>query len=171
MFHGTLPNGGGTNVNQYTLVYDLYFSSSTWRSLLQTETANTDDGELFINPSGGLGISSVYDGNVTSGAWHRIALAMDLSGPGQAPVLTKFIDGVKVGNQTGGLSLPDGRFALHTFALLFGDNDGDIADTYVSSVQLTNGRRPDAFLAALGGPSANKIPGAIKATLQVLRVI
>jgi hypothetical protein len=166
MFHGQAPNGGGTNVNQYTLIYDLYFASSTWRSLLQTEVANTTDGELFINPTGGLGISGFYDGNVTAGAWHRIALAVDLSGPGQAPVLTKFIDGVKVGNQTGGLSVPDDRFSLGPLALLFGDNDGDIADTYVSSVQFSNGRRPDAFLVALGGPTAYKIPGAIKATIQ-----
>jgi len=166
MFHGQLPNGGGTNVNQYTLIYDLYFASSTWRSLLQTDITNATDGELFINPSGGLGISGFYDGNVTAGGWHRIALAIDLSGPGQAPVLTKFIDGVKVGNQTSGLSVPDDRFSLGPFALLFGDNDGDIADTYISSVQFSNGRRPDAFLASLGGPTAYKIPGAIKATIQ-----
>jgi len=81
-------------------------------------------------------------------------------------VLTEFIDGVKVGNQTTGLSARDGRFALDVYALLFGDQDGDVAETFVSSVQFSNGRRPDAFIAALGGPSAARIPGAIKAAIE-----
>lgn len=73
------------------------------------------------------------------------------------------MDGVKVGNQTTGLSAVDGRFALDPAALLFADNDGETAGIYVSSIQFSDGRRPDAFITALGGPSAAKIPGAIKA--------
>ena len=166
MYHGAAPNGGGAYVNQYTIIYDIFYpsTSSLWRSLLQTDTGNTSDGDLFFNPSGGLGISSVYEGFLAPDAWHRVTVAFDLTGPGQAPVLTKFIDGVKVGNQTGGLSNRDGRFALDPYALLFADNDGDVAEGYVSSIQFNNGRRPDAYLAGLGGPSAAKIPGAIKAT-------
>jgi len=174
MYHGAAPNGGGAYVNQYTLVYDIYYpygSDYTWRSLLQTATGNGNDGDLFVSDANGLGISSIYNGTVTAGEWHRIAVAFDLSGPGQAPVLTKFIDGVKVGNQTGGLSGTDGRFSLDPSALLFADNDGDAAEAYVSSVQVSNGRRPDAFLEALGGPSAAKIPGVIKASLEGGQVV
>jgi hypothetical protein len=94
-----------------------------------------------------------------------------LSGPGQAPVLAKFIDGVKVGNQTASLSGVDGRFSVGPFALLFGDNDGDVGEAYVSSVQFSNGRRPDAFITALGGPSASKIPGVILAKVQAGQVV
>jgi hypothetical protein len=165
MFHGGAPNGGGSYVNQYTLIFDIYYPAAadfSWRSLFQTDTSNSSDGDLFVNPGDGVGISSVYDGSVTPDTWHRIALAVDLTGYG-SPVLSKFIDGVKVGNQTGGLSGRDGRFALDPSALLFADNDGDVNEAYVSSVQFSNGRRPDAFLAALGEPSAAKIPGAIKA--------
>jgi hypothetical protein len=171
MFHGAVPNGGGAFVNQYTLIYDVYLPFVAWRSLLQTDLSNVSDGDLFISPTGGIGISGTYDGNVAIGDWHRIALAMDLSGPGQAPVLAKFVDGVKVGNQTGGLSSVDGRFSLGTSALLFADNDGDANDTYISSVQFSNGRRPDAFIEALGGPSAAKIPGAISARPQGSSII
>ena len=78
-------------------------------------------------------------------------------------MLTKFIDGVKVGNQTSGLSGKDGRFALDPYALVFADESGDVAEAYVSSIQFSNGRRPDAFLEALGGPSPLKIPGIIRA--------
>jgi hypothetical protein len=165
MYHQAAPNGGGAYVNQYTLIYDLYLPFATWRSLLQTDITDANDGDLFIQPNGGIGISTVYNGNVTAGSWHRVAVAIDLTGPG-SPVLTKFIDGVKVGNQTTGLSGQDGRFSLDVYALLFGDQDGDAAETFVSSVQFSNGRRPDAFIAALGGPSASKIPGAIKAALE-----
>ncbi|HEX5223119.1 MAG TPA: hypothetical protein VFZ59_26410 [Verrucomicrobiae bacterium] len=166
MYHQAPPNGGGAYVNQYTLIFDLYLPFAAWRSLLQTGTGNTSDGDLFINPTGnGVGISSVYNGNITPGEWHRLAVAIDLTGPG-SPVLTKFVDGVKVGNQTTGLSGVDGRFSLDTFALLFADQDGDFAETFVSSIQFSNGRRPDAFISALGGPSAAKIPGAIKASVE-----
>jgi hypothetical protein len=167
MFHGATPNGGGSFVNQYTLIYDLYLPVVSWRSLLQTDLSNVSDGDFFINPSGGVGISGVYDGNVTANQWHRVAIAIDLAGP----VLAKFIDGVKVGNQTSGLSSVDGRFSLDPSALLFADQDGDTGDTYVSSIQFSNGRRPDAFIAALGGPSVSKIPGAITASVQSGSVI
>jgi hypothetical protein len=169
MFHGAAPNGGGAYVNQYTLIFDIYYppnSDNTWRSLWQTDVSNgaNNDGDLFVSTADGLGISSVYNGNVSAGAWHRIAAAFDLTGPG-SPVLTKFIDGVKVGNQTSGLSGVDGRFALDPSALVFADNDGDVAEAYVSSIQFSNGRRPDAFLEALGGPSPLKIPGIIRADM------
>ena len=171
MYHGAKPNGGGTNVNQYTLIYDVYYpagSDGTWRSLLQTDVGNTSDGDLFVNPSDGIGISDIYDGVVSAGAWHRLAFAIDLTGTetgtATTPVIAKFIDGVKVGNQTVGLDVGlDGRWSLGPYALLFADNDGDVAETYVSSVQFSNGRRADGFIEALGGPSALKIPGAIKA--------
>jgi hypothetical protein len=169
-FHGAAPNGGGAYVNQYTLVYDLYYPASAWRSLWQTDLTDLNDGDLFINATDGLGIGGVYDGVVGAGAWHRIALAIDLGGLG-APVLTKFIDGVKVGNQTTGLSGRDGRFSLDPAALFFADEDGDQSETYVSSLQFSNGRRPDAFLASLGGPTSSKIPGAITAGKQGSQVV
>ena len=173
MYHGAAPNGGGAYVNQYTLIFDIYYplsSDLTWRSLWQTATGNGNDGDLFVGTSDGIGISSVYNGNVSAGEWHRIAAAFDLTGPG-SPVLTKFIDGVKVGNQTTGLSGKDGRFALDPTALVFADNDGDVAEAYVSSIQFSNGRRPDAFLEALGGPSPLKIPGIIKADMTAGKVV
>jgi len=170
MYHGAAPNGGGAYVNQYTLIFDLYYpanSDATWRSLWQTDTGNTSDGDLFVGTSDGLGISSIYDGYVSPGAWHRIAAAFDLTGP----VLTKFIDGVKVGNQTAGLSAVDSRFSLDPSALVFADNDGDVAEAFVSSIQFSNGRRPDASIEALGGPSPLKIPGIIRATLANGQVV
>ena len=41
----------------------------------------------------------------------------------------------------------------------------------VSSVQFSNGRRPDAFIEALGGPSPLKIPGIIKAGVEAGQIV
>jgi len=85
-------------------------------------------------------------------------------GPGPSPIVAKFINGVKVGQQV----LPegkDGRWSLSArtdapYALLFADNDVDLQQGYVASVQLRKGRLPDVSVAAMGGPSAGRIPGA-----------
>jgi hypothetical protein len=170
--HGAQPNGGGAYVNQYTVVYDVYYNfGGSWRSLWQTATNNSNDGDFFISDTDGIGISSVYNGSVTAAVWHRIAIAFDLGGPGPAPILTKFIDGVKVGQQTTGIDVRDGRFSLGPSALLFADESGDQAETFVSSVQISDGRRPDEFLAALGGPNARKIPGVISGKLEAGQVV
>jgi hypothetical protein len=65
----------------------------------------------------------------------------------------------------------DGRWSLDPYALVFGDNDGDVAEAYVSSIQFSNGRRPDAYIQALGGPNALKIPGIIRADLVSGQVV
>ncbi len=165
MLHNASPNGGGAYVNQYTIIFDVYYpaaSNNKWRSFFQTATGNNNDGEFFVNTANGIGISGNYQGNVTAEAWHRIAFAVDLSSP-LSPAVAKWIDGVKVGYQTGLSGGRDGRFSLDPMALLFGDEDGDQAETFVSSVQFWNGKLPDPLLAAMGTPTADKLPGAIVA--------
>jgi hypothetical protein len=181
MFHGASANGGGTNVNQYTLIFDVLYpstSDNSWRAILQSDTnavTGANDSEYYINnAANGIGISGVYNGVVTASVWHRIAIAVDMSGPGPHPVLEKFIDGVKVGEQTTGLGTitVDQRFSLNPlYALLFAENNGFNNDAYVSSVQFRNGRLSDAAIAAMGGPTVNKVPGAICSSLQGNNVI
>jgi hypothetical protein len=153
-------------VNQYTLIMDVLYpqaSAGKWLVFLQTSDSNGNDGDFFANTSGGIGISGNYQGKLNPDTWHRVAFAVDLSGPGPSPIVAKFIDGVKVGEQTLGEGR-DGRWSLYgaaatpNFALLFADNDGDNALMYVNSVQFRNGRVSDADLAALGGASAAGIP-------------
>ncbi len=178
MFHGAVPNGGGTNVNQYTLIYDVLYpgtSDNSWRAILQTSTnvvTGGDDSEFYVSTSDGIGISGIYDGAVTPDNWHRITIAVDNTGPGLHPVVEKFIDGVKVGEQTAGLDVPDGRFSLNpSLALLFAEDNGYNNDAYVSSVQFRAGRLSDAAIAAMGSPTVNKIPGTICVSEQAGNVI
>jgi hypothetical protein len=166
MYHGADPNGGGNFVNQYTIIYDVYYppaSHNAWRALFQTASGNNNDGDFFINTANGLGISGNYQGSVPPATWTRIALAVDVSSP-LSPAVAKWINGVKVGYQTGLSGGRDGRFSLSPFALLFADEDGENAETYVSSVAFWNGKLPDSFIAAMGAPTAAKIPGSITAT-------
>lgn len=182
MPHGIAPNGGGTRVNQYTVIMDiLYPSTSTgFRALWQTGPPGDADAEVFINGGNGIGISSVYQGTFTADVWHRVVLAFDLT----QRELGKYIDGVNVvSGQVGATPFGiheaqylsaattvaggggvDLRWSLAPTAQFLGDNDGEVKPVYVSSVQIRDGRMSDAAIAALGAPTAGKIPGFIKAT-------
>ncbi len=156
--HGFAPNGGGRYLNQYSLIMDVMFPSRApsggWAALLQTDPANASDGEWFINPDGGIGISGNYGGSVPDGTWHRLALVIDLV----AGTFTSYVNGVRV-QQNVGQTL-DGRFAADTVMLLFADEDGENAEGYVSSVQVRDAALGDADIAALGAVSAGGVPQA-----------
>jgi hypothetical protein len=168
MRHGLSGTGGGTNVNQYTLIMDVLYGSEAnnlRRTLLQTSPFNSDEGDFRINEANALGVSGNFHGRILSNTWYRIAFAIDLAGPGPNPIVTKFINGTKVGQHALGEGR-DGRWSLSAnpitpWALLFADDDLDAQPGYVSSIQLRSGRLSDAAIAAMGAPQATKIPGAI----------
>ena len=192
MWHGASPNGGGLKVNQYSLILDiLYPSSSTgYRALWQTETnAETlTDGDLFVNGANALGISSAYQGSLTPDAWHRVVFTLDLT----RRELGKYIDGANVQTAATGASPPadagpyqylststdpadsggiDGRWSLSKGALLFADEDGELNEGFVNSIQFRAGVLTPAQVAMLGGPAASGIPCnfPLPAKLSILR--
>ncbi|RME96324.1 MAG: hypothetical protein D6766_01020, partial [Verrucomicrobia bacterium] len=156
------PNGGGALVNQWTLILDIMFpasSSGKWRSIIDTDLGLINpDGELFVNPGNGIGISGNYSGQVLPDTWHRIAFVID---QGPANVIRKYIDGVEVGVQAAGGT--DGRWALTPAfsADLFADNDGDTAPGFVNSIQLWDEPLTAGQIRALGGPTAEGLPQTI----------
>ena len=164
MTHGLGVNGGGAFLNRYTLLMDVMFPSrpTGWAALWQTSVNNSNDGEWFINPTGGIGISGNYGGSVPDGIWHRLALVVDSA----AGTFTSFVDGSQV-QQNSGVTL-DGRFAADAVALLFADENQENAAGFVNSVQL----RPEALtpldIATLGGPGAAGIPIPQLPTLRLL---
>ncbi len=177
MTHGIAPNAGGVYVNQYTLIMDVLFpyTSGGYRALWQTSLTNGTDGDLFVNGSNGIGISSQYQGDVSGDTWHRLVFTFDLV----ERELGKYVDGINVLTAPVGstplgtnlvqyLSATDGlvdkRWSLAPTARLFADEDGELAPVYVSSVQIRSGTMSAEAVAALGMPTAAKIPGAIKAT-------
>lgn len=156
--HGAAPNGGGQYVNNYTLIYDVMFpqeSNNRWRTFWQTSEANANDGDLFVNTSNGIGISGNYTGTIVPETWHRVVFTINSTDS----LITKYIDGVRVGQQNGtGI---DGRFSLGTTAMVFTDNDGDTAPGFANSIQFRNWVMTDAAVAALGGATADGIPGVV----------
>jgi|GEM_PF-419358 len=159
--------GVGQNVLQYTLLFDLLYptaSANSWRALLQTDPTDKSDGDFFFNPAGGLGISSDYDGQIVANTWYRVGLVVDVSNS----KASKYINGVKVGEQA-----IDSRWALCSstsstpYALLFADNDGENALTYVNSIQYWSGCLTDETLAALGKPTATGLPQATTNKIQL----
>ena len=167
-------NGGGAYVNQFTLIMDILYPSSSsgvYRSLLQTNTCNDsgNDGDMFLNASNQLGISGDYAGTVPPDAWSRVTLAFDLAAAG-GPVVSKYIDGVLVEAQVLDEGV-DGRWSLYTKTdnlptLLFTDNDGETAAGYVNSIQIRDYTMSDADVATLGPASAGGIPGGTGVTGQ-----
>jgi hypothetical protein len=165
MDHGIAPNGGGTRVNQYTLIMDVLVSETGpgAASLWQTgATNNTDDGDLFWQGSNfGQGTDG-YRGNgaFTAGAWHRVVAAYDMAA--SPPVVTKYVDGIKQDDWTANQGLDNPRRSLGPLAILFADGDQDERrEMWVSSVQIRSGKLSDAEIVLLGGPSANGIPVAV----------
>jgi hypothetical protein len=154
------PNGGGSLLNDWTIIFDVLFPSASdkkWRAFIETD--NTDDADLFVNPSNGIGISGNYTGNVTPNEWHRIAFAINQED--DVNVIRKYIDGKFVGVQAAGKL--DGRWGLNTggTAGLFNDNDGDVAAAYVNSVQIWDKALSTGQILALGTPLATGIPQTI----------
>lgn len=156
--HGATANGGGQFVNNYTLIMDIMFpaaSADAWRALWQTSEANGNDGDLFVNPADGIGISGNYSGTIRADTWHRVVFTINSTDG----LLTKYIDGVRVGQQS--IATTDGRFSLGATALAFTDEDEETAAGFVNSLQFRNWVINDAAVAALGGATAAGIPGAV----------
>jgi hypothetical protein len=153
-------NGGGSLVNQWTLIIDVLYppeSNGKWRTFIETDGRLINpDAEFFVNPANGIGVSGAYQGVVLPNTWHRIAFTVDQAEG--ANRIRKYIDGVEVGTQgAGGI---DGRWALSPggTALLFSDNDGDVAPGFVNSIQIYDVALPKPQIAAFGGATAAGLP-------------
>ena len=171
MRHGAKPNGGGRFVNQYTLLMDVMYPSTSndhLRALFQSDPFNHagNDADFYVGDNttlpdpDGLGANGQYDSPLAPDTWYRIAFAVDLTAPNGAQ-LTKYANGVKVASQSlpGGI---DGRYALGPTALLFtsGLNPGGLTRPgFVNSIQFVNGWMSPEAIAALGNyPTAKGLP-------------
>ncbi len=162
--HGIAPNGGGSKVNEWTLLIDFSYPQSSrsdppsgYNDLFQTDPTNTDDADWTINSSGAIGIgavgySSAYGYTTNADTWYRLVVVVD-----NGTRHDIYVDGTEIfqGNEQG----VDGRFSLADTILLFCagyDQDGDDAPINVSTVAMWDtpltasdilaiGRAGDAF--------------------------
>ena len=156
-------NGGGANTNVYTLVMDVNSPGAAWNALVDIDgDAFSSDGEVFTNPSGGLGIDGDYFGTAADGSFHRIALVFDMA---SGASMTTYIDGVPnhahTDEELGGSPTADidGRWSLLSTFNAFSDNGGGEEETLaVSNLALFSTALGASEVAALGGPGRNIVP-------------
>jgi len=162
---GIAANGGGSYVNEYTLLFDIKYPTSSagqWRCFMQTNTANSNDGDYFIHPSDeSWGVASIgYTDNATVGefysspdTWYRAVMSVDMGDTN--PFFKLYIDGTLVATHTSGLGL-DGRHSLYTdpavSLLLFADESGEDAEMHYSTVAIWDRPLTAEEIAVLGGP-------------------
>jgi hypothetical protein len=155
-----LANGGGTNLNQYSLVMDVMWpaeSALLFRAIFNSSTNNEDDAEIFVNPDDQIGVNNNYALNVPITEWHRIALVYDLANPTNSMI--RYVDG-NTNNAAPQLlegGNVDGRFSLRGGLLLFSDEDGENPTVFVNSIQLRAGAMTPEQVAALGPASSGGI--------------
>jgi hypothetical protein len=181
MHHGIAPNGDGTLVNRWTLIFDILWpdlgQGDGYSAIIEIQNDPNSDADVSVkqvSPGiGGIGISGQYEGSITAGQWHRIIVAVDMAADTPVRVMSKFVDGAKVADQTilAGGNAVDGRFSLSEIARIFsdGEHDNEVNTYYVNSVQMRDGKLDDYEAIALGGPQASGIPLVIPGSGIVTR--
>ncbi|EFH13407.1 hypothetical protein HMPREF0731_0372, partial [Pseudoroseomonas cervicalis ATCC 49957] len=158
--YAILP-GGEAPLTSYTLVYDLLIprgQDGQFGALLQTVRENGGDADLFLRLGAdgtiGLGVSGQYDGAMRFDSWHRVAITVQDAGDGTAR-LGKYIDGVKVGEQ----SVDAARFTIDPAKgfMVFADDDGETWSGWLNSLHVTDRAMSEAEVAALGGARAGGV--------------
>ena len=151
--HGIAPNGGGSFVNEYTWLMDISYpaaSAGKWMSLFQTNTGNSNDGDLFVrNSDAAIGISGPgYTANTTlADTWYRLILSVDNDSHFRIYVDgSQWLDGVAQST--------DGRFALDPFFHILADENGDDETTFISNFAVWDEALDANAASALGGAGA-----------------
>jgi len=133
--HGIAPNGGGTKVNQFSLMFDFKISSTIWHTFFQTDsTAIASDGDLFINTSNligtwALGYSST---SIVNDTWYRLVVSCD-----NTHSFKTYLDGQLLTDGTvSGMDAIDGRYSLYPYILLLADDDGDDGEMDVAEIAM-----------------------------------
>lgn len=160
--HGAGPNGGGAYTNDYTMIWDVYVSQTSWDnfdwiSLFNTNDTNTNDGDMWIwmgAEPGEFGVGTFgYAGALSPDTWHRYAITMESNDSGEVKARL-FVDGtlVAVGNTT-----RDGRFSLYNtdhpdnpWFHVMADDSGDMAPCVISSFYFADYPWDPADIKALG---------------------
>lgn len=150
--HGIGPNGGGSYVNEYTVLWDIMYpaaTASSWKTFWQTSTANANDGDLFIRPAGPQGAIGTgdtgYSTNTTNAdTWYRVVLSVD-----NGSHFRVYVDGNEWLN--GNVQPVDGRFSLDPIFHVLADEDGDDALMNLSNLAIWDEALDAAAIGALGG--------------------
>lgn len=147
MTHGIPANGGGILVNEYSIQIDFKIpEAGPWYTFFQTNPANSDDGELFVNPSGNIGVAAIgySTSQIKNNEWYRLIVSVK-----NGTQYKYYLDGQLVHNGTA--QVIDDRFALKNFLLMFADNDGEDSEIYCAELKIWNYSLSEQEIKAIGG--------------------
>lgn len=159
-YHNMAANGGGSQVNAYTLMWDVkYPNSGSYKCLLQTANPTANDGDVFINGSGKVGSSSNlggYGGSTSPNTWYRIVLVVNTSSGSGDYDGKVFVNGSKVEqvynlNTDSTLCLyagSGGSFEIHL------DDNGENDTLVLAGFACWSSALSESDVASLGGPGA-----------------
>ena len=145
--HGFAPNGGGTKVNEYTLMFDFKVANlNKWHTFFQTDmNVVGSDGDYFKNTSGMLGTWALNYSTtpIAVDTWYRLVISID-----NGNFFKTYLDGALL--QTHVPQAIDDRWSLDSYFYLFGDDDGDDGLIEIAEVAIWNYALTDAEVAAVG---------------------
>jgi len=139
---------GRSALDEYTLLLDVRIHTmGTKRSLLQTNSGNSDDADLFIGPTGTIGHERFgYSSSaLQTGQWHRIALAYR-----KGARLEFFLDAQKVHSAVP--TPAQGNLSLDSLLLLFADDNQEQDALDVSRILLFPSALDSMEIKAFGTP-------------------
>ncbi len=160
VYTNSIVENYGIEDEHYTIVMDVLFPESSlgnWISLLQTNTSNLNDAELFINPQNKIGVSEQYFGDIEPDTWYRIAVTVNIS----AGLMKLYIDGDFVGE----IEIESNRWAVINSSasgekqgfLLFADDDEETQDVFLASLQFRDYEMDATEIENLGSANAEGI--------------
>lgn len=147
MVSGIKPKSGEKFVNEFTIQFDFRIQDiGNWRCFFQTNPANNDDGECFINQTGNIGVGatgySAY--SVKPDEWYRLVISVK-NGTGY----NYYLDGQLL--NSGGIQAIDSRFAIDVTTLIFADEDGEDGTIDCAEIDLWNYSLSESEIKTLGG--------------------
>jgi len=159
MTHGIAPNGGGSFVNEWTLVMDVSYPTSSdesWMSFYNTSTANSNDGDAFFRGGGGvvgsIGLSATgYTPDTTEpDTWYRVVFSVD-----NGSHYRIYVNGVEFDGTSQGI---DGRFSLDPLLNILADNDGEDNTMNLSNLAIYDTALTAGEVAGLGSVGTAIVP-------------
>lgn len=140
------------SLSSYTYLFDIRSEQlDGYTAIYQNDITNKKDGCFFIK-NGQLGLNSNglgYNGNLTSGKWHRVVFVVK----NNAPII--YLDGRQIGQST---SANATNWQMGTGGLFFIDNDGEEHVIETSEIRFWDVPLSSKQILELGTATEEKVP-------------
>jgi hypothetical protein len=151
--HGIPANGGGSYVNEYSLLFDIMIDNpNVYHSLFQTKQNNSNDGDAFINTNSQLGISATgYSAfSIKNRTWYRVLITVD-----NGSSFRYYVNGHLV--REGIPQAVDLTYGVESTLLFFADDNSEDNLIYCAQLAIFSSCLTAAEVKGLGGFRASDI--------------